>query len=259
MKSIAKINIYRFAELDGFEIKQATFLNKHFPKHCHTQWSLGRILIGSENIQIANKKILLLPNSTILIPPFSVHSNWGNSNLSWKYQSIYLNEDFVKYIAEKNGLDYYRLLSQPYFLAYNLPQIFPTSFNYIHQIETVLKLIFKNETSTTTFWVNNELIDYLNENFQDKITLSYLEKRFKINKYKILRNFKSQTGLTPQEYITSLRMENAKKMFFEQKKIVNIALDNGFYDQSHFVHTFKKYVGVTPFSYKSSCNILQEK
>lgn len=258
MDKSAKIHIYRFSELDGLEIKEATFLNKRFPKHFHREWSLGRIATGCENIEFENNDLCLFANATILIPPYSVHSNWGNKDASWKYQSIYLNEDFVQYVAKKSCLDYRKLLAQPYYLSYHLPFIQPKSVHYSRQIETILTQIFKDNAEPENQRNENELLAYLNAHFRDKITLSDLEQKFNINKYKILRDFKNQTGLTPQEYITALRMENAKKLFFNNEKIVNIALDNGFYDQSHFVHTFKKYVGVTPFAYKSNCNILQD-
>ncbi len=41
MTEIAKVHIYRFPDFDGLEIKNATFYNKRFPKHFHTEWSLG--------------------------------------------------------------------------------------------------------------------------------------------------------------------------------------------------------------------------
>ncbi len=258
MKESAQVNVYRFSELDGFEMKEATFLNKHFPKHFHTEWSLCRIDMGCENILLETKGFCLFANATILIPPFSVHSNWGNENSSWQYQSIYLNEDLVRYVAKKNNLDYDKLASASYYLQYNLPKISTQDSNYITQIENTLRSIFKNEVNQDNQLENNEILHYLNCNFKSKITLLDLERTFKVNKYKILRAFKAQTGISPQEYITALRMENAKKLFFKDKKIVNIALDSGFYDQSHFVHTFKRYFGITPFKYKSNCNILQD-
>ncbi len=254
-KSIVKIS--KFSELDGLEIKEATFLNKKFPKHFHNEWSLGRIDLGCENMKIRNNDISLFCNATILISPYSVHSNWGNKDEFWKYQSIYINEDIVKYIAKKSQLDYCKLLAQPYYLTYDLPKI--NTQNLYLEIYHILSKIFekKNQNITNLSKINNEIIIFLNENFQEKITLSDLEKQFKTNKYKLLRCFKNDFGLSPLEYVNALRMESAKKMLFSNEQIVNVALENGYYDQSHFVHTFKKYVGITPIQYKSNCNILQ--
>lgn len=258
MTESARVQLFRFSDLDGFEVKEAAFFNKTFPKHFHTDWSLGRIDMGCEYIQFQEAEIPLFRNAIILIPPYSVHANWGNKNALWKYQSIYLNEDLVKHIVHKANLDYSQLVAQPYYLAYNLPRIDLKSLDYYSQVENILSLIFEKKITEENEQLKSEILRYLNANFRNKISLSDLEKTFKINKYKILRDFKNKIGISPQEYITALRMENSKTAFFENKQIVRIALENGFYDQSHFVHAFKRYFGITPFSYKSNCNILQD-
>ncbi|MCX6148077.1 MAG: AraC family transcriptional regulator, partial [Candidatus Kapabacteria bacterium] len=104
----------------------------------------------------------------------------------------------------------------------------------------------------------NDMISFLNQNFHKKITLNEISTIFQIDKFKLLRIFKSLVGLSPQEYLTSLRIENSKKMILENESIVNTALDSGFYDQSHFTNSFKKFVGVSPNEYRKSCNIFQD-
>lgn len=254
-----KIKVSKFSELDGLEIKEASFFNKHFPKHLHNEWSLGRIDMGCENMQIRDHKLSLFYNATILIPPYTVHSNWGNKGEVWKYQSIYINEDIVKHLAKKLCLNYHKLLSKPFYLEYNLPHINTNSKKLSIEIQSVLSTILqtKKQNIDYLFKDKDEILYFLENNFREKIILSDLEKRFKINKYKLLRSFKNDIGLTPLEYVNALRIENAKKMFFENDSIIDIALENGYYDQSHFVHTFKKYTGITPIKYKSNCNILQ--
>ncbi|WP_269750806.1 helix-turn-helix domain-containing protein [Candidatus Burkholderia verschuerenii] len=41
-------------------------------------------------------------------------------------------------------------------------------------------------------------------------------------------------------------MELAKRMLAQGQSIVHTALGLGFYDQSHFSRTFKKFTGTTP-------------
>ncbi|MBL4641966.1 MAG: helix-turn-helix transcriptional regulator [Flavobacteriaceae bacterium] len=79
-----------------------------------------------------------------------------------------------------------------------------------------------------------------------------------MNKFKLQKSFKKNIGLTPLEYLTTIRIENSKKLFYADAPLVEIALETGFYDQSHFTHSFKKYVGVTPGNYKKNSKILQD-
>jgi AraC-like DNA-binding protein len=58
-------------------------------------------------------------------------------------------------------------------------------------------------------------------------------------------------GVTPQTYIMIYRLVKTKQMLLDKVPLTDIAFLNGFYDQSHFTHSFKKYFGVTPGSYLS--------
>ncbi len=65
------------------------------------------------------------------------------------------------------------------------------------------------------------------------------------------RHFKSQVGLTPKQFAKIVQFQCAlhqlSKANFNQ--LVDIGLDSGFSDQSHFIRTFKKYTGQTPSYY----------
>lgn len=250
--------------LDGMEIKSATFVDKYFPLHFHQSWSLAYIESGSENISFNSFDFLLNTSAWILIPPYSLHKNWGNKRQAWAYQAFYINDDIVKKIAQKYHFDYSQLASTPYFITYCTEKIPITAdsifellgnlFSNTHYHEASLK-----HTSTHHPCYIDELIAYLQYNFNDSITLDSLETRFKVNKFKLLKNFKVKIGLTPLEYQTAFRIEKAKQLFFDDISLTHIALESGFYDQSHFTHCFKKYVGVTPGRYKINCNILQDR
>lgn len=247
----AEILISKSQNFDGCEIKSAVFCNKIFPKHFHTEWSLGTINFGIENIGFEKNEIQLFPQAIILIPPYSVHSHFGNDNIKWSYKSIYLNEDVIKYYAGKFSLDYNLLAAQPYFLFYKNH----SDFDNVTELETLLFSLFTQTKISKTTSDNriplNDILQFLKLEYANKITLELLEQKFCIDRFKLIRSFQKQVGLTPQQYLTNMRIETAKKDLFYEKNIVEIALQNGFYDQSHFVHTFKKYVGIAPFEYKS--------
>lgn len=108
--------------------------------------------------------------------------------------------------------------------------------------------------------VNEEAYDifeqikvYLSQHVKDKICLDELCKRFKYDKFKLLRQFKQYTGLSPINYLITLRIETAKKLMISDLSLVQIALESGFYDQSHFSNCFLKFVGLTPGGYRRGC------
>ena len=103
---INKVNLTKLPIFDGIEIKSASFVDKHFPIHFHLNWSLAYIEFGTENISFNNSNFLLNKNAVILIPPFSLHKNWGNKNNIWTYKAMYINIDIIKNVAKRLKIDY---------------------------------------------------------------------------------------------------------------------------------------------------------
>ncbi|MEN0063400.1 MAG: AraC family transcriptional regulator [Myxococcota bacterium] len=66
------------------------------------------------------------------------------------------------------------------------------------------------------------------------------------------RAFKAVLGLAPTRYFTRLRVELAAHRLHHRGSINldRIALDMGFYDQSHMNRQFKRLLGITPGEYR---------
>ena len=95
-----------------------------------------------------------------------------------------------------------------------------------------------------------EVKDYISAHLDVKISLIELSEIAGMDKFKFLRWFKKNTGLTPVNYIILNRIERGKEMIRQGKPLIHIALDSGFYDQSHFTNYFKYFVGITPREYQ---------
>jgi transcriptional regulator GlxA family with amidase domain len=91
-----------------------------------------------------------------------------------------------------------------------------------------------------------------------KLNLEELAQRFSLDKYQLIRHFKQQVGVTPNGYLTLLRIEQAKCLLAQGHALVEVALETGFYDQSHFARYFRTHTGVTPGGYQKKCAALQE-
>ena len=262
MIKINEVKTTKLSILDGIELKSAMFMDKKFPSHFHQSWSLAYIEYGSENIAFNNSGFLVSKNAIQLIPPYSIHKNWSNKNNAWAYKALYISDDVIKHIARKINADYSFLVSFPYFISYHNSEFEINETSIFKTIENLLLDTLNGVHQTYLKKCTNksidEILNYLSTNYNHSITLETLQKKFKVNKFKLQKSFKNSIGLTPLEYLISIRIENSKKLFYEDVPLVEIALESGFYDQSHFTHSFKKYVGVTPGNYKKNSKILQE-
>jgi AraC-like DNA-binding protein len=85
-----------------------------------------------------------------------------------------------------------------------------------------------------------------------------MAQHFALNKYQLIRHFKQQVGVTPSVYLTRLRVELAKNLLAQGHLLVEVALESGFYEQSHFTRHFRTYTGITPDNYQRNCLTFQE-
>lgn len=64
------------------------------------------------------------------------------------------------------------------------------------------------------------------------------------------RKFLEYSGFSPKDFFNVIRFKNVLKEIEQRRKpLAQIAIDNGYYDQSHFTNEFKKYSGYSPKEY----------
>lgn len=95
------------------------------------------------------------------------------------------------------------------------------------------------------------LIEHIENNYAEKITLSELAELAGVNEKYLCRFFKEFTGYTPTDYINRLRIEHAcYDMRFNHRNVTEAAYECGFNEISYFSKCFKKYKGVSPGKYR---------
>ncbi len=92
---------------------------------------------------------------------------------------------------------------------------------------------------------------YIKANYMKDVSLDDISRYCNISSYYFSKLFKQETGENYVEYLSRIRIENAKKMINEgEKSMKEICYSVGFSDPNYFSRAFKKYVGVTPTEYK---------
>lgn len=107
--------------------------------------------------------------------------------------------------------------------------------------------------------INNDKIDkiieYINNNLSNKLSLDEIASNFYISKYHMIREFKKYTGYTIYNYILQKKLMKAKIFLEKGYHVGNTASLCGFEDYSNFIRTFKKFFGNSPKKFvKSSTN-----
>ncbi len=96
---------------------------------------------------------------------------------------------------------------------------------------------------------------YIEENYEEKINVEGLAKKFSISSRNFIRRFKKATQSTPFEYIQRVKVEVAKKSFESSTLNINEVMYNvGYIDEKAFRKTFKKHTGLSPLEYRKKFN-----
>jgi AraC family transcriptional regulator len=97
------------------------------------------------------------------------------------------------------------------------------------------------------------VISYIEENIAQTLSLSKLSEAAGLSRIQFVKQFKAATGQPPHAYILTRRIARAKELLKKSgSTIVGVALDLGFYNQSHFTKVFGKFEGMTPGFWRSS-------
>lgn len=100
--------------------------------------------------------------------------------------------------------------------------------------------------------VIQQLVQYLNENFDKELKLADLEKRFYFSSYYLERKFKEETGYSILQYLINRRIGEAERLLaFENSPAKEIAKQCGFTNLQYFYTVFKKHTGYTPTEFRA--------
>ncbi|WP_138186233.1 helix-turn-helix transcriptional regulator [Paenibacillus alvei] len=119
---------------------------------------------------------------------------------------------------------------------------------YQSNLHDILSAIFDNRTSTKLESTDNLLdytIEYMQQAFSTNITLAKLADLAGMNPSYYSQLFKRKMKKSPTEYLTDLRMNQAKQQLLQPSgKIRDIARDVGYKDEFYFSRRFKAYSGI---------------
>ena len=93
---------------------------------------------------------------------------------------------------------------------------------------------------------------FLHDTLAGRITLDDLAEHAELDKFRLVRAFRSEVGLPPYEYLTYLRVSHARELLRHGARVAEAAQAVGFYDESQLHRHFRRIVGVPPGVYARS-------
>jgi len=266
-------SVIQLRDKEGFvyaDLKQNHEQFQHFAKHSHATFSL--CMIGTGKISILyhpDTHTVLHPGELAIFHPDQVHLTQNLTASALPYYNLHINKEWVLAIQQE---------------LFDTEVLLPTSTHIIQEahyatalkkiisqinqetsspaeteerVITLLKKLFLQYTDTRHHTEEERLFEeikqFILEHIDQEISAASIAAHTGYSTAHISRRFKQRFGLTLQAFLIDQRIHHAKALILKEShlSLAQIALEAGFYDQSHFIKNFKKAYAISPNAYKS--------
>lgn len=253
------IGYYRADAFNMVEIKTCINDVHAYKDHLHKELSIGYIERGATILNVNGKDYNIRAGGAVIIYPYVSHKCQPLDINEWEFTMIYIEKEFYKGVFddldEKNSIGIKKLSEYEFSQVKQLADILKSDASgFDKEVELINTLIQLFQTCDMRIKLesngkSNEVKSYIEAHFLQPLHLKDMEERFNVNKFALIRSFKSNFNTTPNAYQLQLKVNYGKNLLKSSDNIVDIALKSGFYDQAHFTKEFKKSYGVTPLQY----------
>lgn len=143
----------------------------------------------------------------------------------------------------------------------NLSEIFGTKLNaledQVFNASTVPEMIRLSESFLIDYLYNSKNDDALLRTIAERmaankglVNLESLKEDCNISTRRLEQRFNQTVGISPKGFSNLLRFHHAlRHIEYGIKNKAGLAIDHGYYDQSHFIREFKRFSGISPTQY----------
>jgi len=245
------------------EIKYSKEVFKDYKPHYHTELCMGLVQRGSMNVYYGESKYIIKNNEIMVFNPKQIHYTKNINAIG--YASIHFDLKWCESIQKELGINKNEFVNISKKIIQNkkMSQICidilseennKSNEKLIQIIKEIFTKYCKHSNTNENNIIVNKMKSYIDDNINEQITISDISKELAYNKSYLIRLFKKNIGLTPQNYIVNEKINLAKDKLKNNysKAIVDLANESGFYDQSHFNKNFRKIQGMSPIKFKKS-------
>jgi len=120
----------------------------------------------------------------------------------------------------------------------------------VKTLDAFMDTVYNTQSLKSSSFLSPAL-DYIRTNYAESLTLDAVARHIHISSYYLSHLFKDELGITFVDYLTRVRVEEARQLLKHTEfSVQEIALRVGYEDPSYFCKVFKKATGQTPHRYR---------
>lgn len=267
----------RSTSFEIFRYKDAYL--KEVALHHHDFYEVYFFLAGNVQYNIENRSYLLTPGDVLLISPMELHQPmFRGEHREYERIVLWIDKQFLESFGmpgvcftpcfDTASPNHSNLLRpegvQRQFLMFLLEQLISETvsdepyqeicaLSYLAQVLVLLNRLAiqqrkDDQTAVPDSTVYN-VLGYINEHYNENLSLDDLANKFFISKYHLSREFQRLVGTSVHRYIVQKRLVMAKQMLSAGKLSTEVYQNCGFGDYSNFYRAFKAEYQTSPKEY----------
>ena len=258
--------------------------------HYHNCYEIYYFLGNAATYFIGNKSYQVNKYDVVFVDKFTYHKTWYEKGEKGERFLIYISDEAFNIIPDQDIRNKILLMFQKKKLSFPNPfnrrlfhklteQIYPAStqqsepisklkalFSLLNLLLSMAEMVDKGKVLESSAKANSReqriarVVDYINSNYNDPITLGMLSERFYISKYYLCHSFNEVTGSSIMDFVTEKRIIEAEKLLrYSDLNITQVSEAVGFNTISYFITLFKKKYQCTPTAFRKKVNFNDSK
>lgn len=239
-----------------FSLSKFVYAKGHgFTPHSHKETAISVVLNGIMHEKVNGQLQVGKGAVTIIKPAEVVHENLFAEECT--ILCLYLHKDQNSQVDTTGVLEEWkwrRGLNCLPFLVEILRS--KTERQARENLASMLRYIANysaNPAPGVPFWLA-DVKDHIDNYFFDAVNVTELARKYKVHRVYLARAFHQYYGQNIKSYLKALRLNHSAASLIKGDSVRDVALSNGFSDQSHLQRVFKEQTLQTPVQFKQRFN-----
>jgi AraC-like DNA-binding protein len=245
------------------EVFHARMTSHVYPMHAHESWTLLIVDDGMVRYDLHRKEHGALGRVVTLLPPQVPHNGRAATSAGFRKRVVYLDGTYLPASLIGQAVD--QPLLPDTLLRQRIHQLHHALGRQGEEFEAEARLAFiaerlrrhLNRTGDPAApQPHGNLASYLRElidaRFREKVTLREVSGALNAHPAHLVRMFSREFGISPHKYLTSRRVDLARRLLLDGIPPSLAAAEAGFCDQSHLSRHFTHMLGTSPGRYVRS-------
>lgn len=263
------ISYFRVGDIPGLELYRGIGVTRHVPRHIHGVFSLSVAEAGVRISESRRQKYCITPGAIFVSEWGEAHAGDIPSGASYSSRSLRIGRElFDSLLTELSGREETEAHfpvplvrdGELYGKIFRLHMLAASPESQLAKeclLREVFSLLVNRHSRLRDDWpatgdesgAVRRVCDYLRDCCHENVSLGTLAAIAGFSPFHLCRVFERTVGVPPHVYQLDVRLTKAADLLARGRKIVTVAMETGFCDQSHFHKAFKRKFGVTPRQY----------